>query len=132
MNYVEQYQQWYCYTCQKYNQPVQAQSAHQQPESAPAAQEPQQQPAQQPAQHTQPAPVSAGAVPENETIHSPSFTALIFHLKQGESITTEKGAMMYMNRTIEIQTAGRKGGLVKGLMTSALGGESFFVNTYTA
>lgn len=39
---------------------------------------------------------------------------------------------MYMNRTIEIQTAGRKGGLVKGLMTSALGGESFFVNTYTA
>ena len=40
--------------------------------------------------------------------------------------------MMYMNRTIEIQTAGRKGGLMKGLMTSALGGESFFVNTYTA
>ncbi len=39
---------------------------------------------------------------------------------------------MYMNRTIEIQTAGRKGGLMKGLMTSALGGESFFVNTYTA
>ena len=147
MSYVEQYQQWYCYTCQKYNQPVQAQPAHQQPQQShqqpqpqqpaqeplaqPAVHEQPQQPQQQP-QHTQPAPVSAGTVPENETIHSPSFTALIFHLKQGESITTEKGAMMYMNRTIEIQTAGRKGGLMKGLVTSALGGESFFVNTYTA
>lgn len=65
-------------------------------------------------------------------MHSPSFTALVFYLKQGQSVVAEKGAMMYMHRTIEIKTSGRKGGLLKGIMTSALGGESFFVNTFTA
>lgn len=39
---------------------------------------------------------------------------------------------MYMHNTIDIETHGRKGGVMKGLVTSALGGESFFVNTYTA
>lgn len=63
---------------------------------------------------------------------SPSFTVLIFHLVQGQSVVVEKGAMMYMHNSVEIQTAGRKGGLMKGLATSVLGGESFFVNTYTA
>jgi len=63
---------------------------------------------------------------------APSFSVLIFNLKQGQSITVEKGGMMYMHNTIEIQTHGRKGGIMKGLVTSALGGESFFVNTFTA
>ena len=63
---------------------------------------------------------------------APSFSTLIFKLKQGQSITVEKGGMMYMHNTIEIQTHGRKGGIMKGLVTSALGGESFFVNTFTA
>jgi uncharacterized protein (TIGR00266 family) len=36
--------------------------------------------------------------------------------------------MMYMHNTIDIETHGRKGGLT----TALLGGESFFVNTYTA
>jgi uncharacterized protein (TIGR00266 family) len=40
--------------------------------------------------------------------------------------------MMYMHNTIQMQTAGRGGGFLKGLAVSALGGESFFVNTYTA
>jgi uncharacterized protein (TIGR00266 family) len=69
---------------------------------------------------------------EYETVHSPSFTTLVFYLKQGQSVVAEKGAMMYMHRTIEIQTSGRKGGLLKGIVTSALGSESFFVNTFTA
>lgn len=69
---------------------------------------------------------------EYETVHSPSFSALIFYLKHGQSVVAEKGAMMYMHRTIEIQTHGRKGGLLKGIMTSALGAESFFVNTFSA
>jgi uncharacterized protein (TIGR00266 family) len=69
---------------------------------------------------------------EYETVHSPSFTALIFYLKQGQSVIAEKGAMMYMHRTVEIKTSGRKGGLLKGIVTSALGSESFFVNTFTA
>jgi uncharacterized protein (TIGR00266 family) len=64
--------------------------------------------------------------------HSPSFSVLIFSLKPGQSVLTEKGSMMYMHNTVDIETHGRKGGVMKGLVTSALGGESFFVNTYTA
>jgi len=60
--------------------------------------------------------------------HSPSFSVLIFSLKPGQSVLTEKGAMMYMHNTIDIETHGRKGGLT----TAILGSESFFVNTYTA
>jgi len=64
--------------------------------------------------------------------HSPSFSVLIFSLKPGQSVLTEKGAMMYMHNTVDIETHGRSGGVMRGLVTSALGGESFFVNTYTA
>jgi uncharacterized protein (TIGR00266 family) len=73
-----------------------------------------------------------GGEPACRIEHSPSFSTLIFSLKQGQSVQTEKGAMMYMSRNLEIQTHGRSGGMMKGLVTSALGGESFFVNTYTA
>lgn len=66
-----------------------------------------------------------------ETFASPSFTALICHMAQGQAMTAEKGAMMYMHRTIELQTHTR-GGIMKSLKASVLGGESFFVNTYTA
>jgi len=61
----------------------------------------------------------------------PSFSTLIFHLQQGQSVTAEPGALMYMHRTIEIQTHSR-GGVLKGLKVMALGGESFFVNTFVA
>jgi uncharacterized protein (TIGR00266 family) len=64
--------------------------------------------------------------------YSPSFTALIFRLKHGQAVIAEAGAMMYMHTTIDINTHGRKGGILKGLGTAMLGGESFFVNTYTA
>jgi uncharacterized protein (TIGR00266 family) len=67
-----------------------------------------------------------------ETVHSPSFTALIFKLKQGQSVVAEAGAMMYMHRSIEIQTSKRSKGVLKSLATSMMGGESFFVNTFTA
>ncbi|UCE36044.1 MAG: TIGR00266 family protein [Thermoplasmata archaeon] len=118
MRFVEQYGQWYCNSCGQY-QKLQG--------------------AQQPQAPNQPQPSTGnpgqrimGGDLEYETVHSPSFTALIFYLKQGQSVVAEKGAMMYMHRTVEIKTAGRKGGLLKGIMTSALGGESFFVNTFTA
>lgn len=114
MKYIEQYEQWFCYTCGQYMQP---------PESQPGTEEP-------PTQQTPQGP-PAGDL-EFETVHSPSFTSLIFYLQQGQSVVAEKGAMMYMHKTIEIQTHARKGGLLKGVVTSALGGESFFVNTYAA
>ncbi len=69
---------------------------------------------------------------EYEMKHSPSFSALILHLKKGQKVMAERGAMMYMHRTINIETKRRKGGLIKGIMTSAFGGEDFFVNTFTA
>ncbi|KYK28980.1 MAG: hypothetical protein AYK23_01775 [Candidatus Proteinoplasmatales archaeon SG8-5] len=69
---------------------------------------------------------------ETETQFSPSFSMLKFKLKQGQQVQAEKGAMMYKHKNIDIQTHGRKGGILKGVVTSALGGESFFVNTFTA
>lgn len=116
MKFIEEYKQWFCYTCGQYMTPVEPQGA--------------------PPQAAAPPPELPQAPPpgdlEFETVHSPSFTALIFYLQQGQSVVAEKGAMMYMHRTIEIQTHARKGGLFKGVVTSALGGESFFVNTYAA
>jgi uncharacterized protein (TIGR00266 family) len=99
LNYVEQYQQWYCNKCQRYQTPKGGKK-------------------------------SSGL--DYETVHSPSFSALIFSLKQGQSVVAEAGAMMYMHRSIEIQTTKRSKGFMKSLATSMLGGESFFVNTFTA
>src|SRR3990172_707963 len=66
------------------------------------------------------------------TFASPAFSSLHMYMNQGQSVVAEPGAMMYMHNTIQMTTAGRKGGLLKGLAVSALGGESFFVNTFTA
>lgn len=66
-----------------------------------------------------------------ETIASPSFTTLVCHLAQGQSMVAEAGAMMFMHRTIEVMTTTR-GGILNSLTTSMLGGESFFINTFTA
>ncbi|MEW5936910.1 MAG: TIGR00266 family protein [Candidatus Thermoplasmatota archaeon] len=138
LTFIMQYKQWYCYHCQAYQQPVQQQSQQPPQQTAQAQPSAYQQPYQQavqpiqvqPSAHQEPYPQAPQ--PEHETVHSPSFTALVFHLKQGQAITAEPGAMMYMHRTIEIDTHGRKGGVLRGLAPSMLGGESFFVNTYTA
>ncbi|MCD6461823.1 MAG: TIGR00266 family protein [Thermoplasmata archaeon] len=63
---------------------------------------------------------------------TPAFTALKLQLSQGQSVTAEKGAMMTMSRTLTIETKKRASGILKSLKVAALGGESFFVNTYTA
>jgi uncharacterized protein (TIGR00266 family) len=81
-------------------------------------------------QYAQEFPIQAKL--ENEISHAPSFSAIVFHLKQGQRVTAEAGAMMYMHSTVDIDTHGRKGGILKGLGTALLGGESFFVNTFTA
>jgi len=66
-----------------------------------------------------------------EIYASPAFSTLIMHMAHGQSIQAEKGAMMYMHRTIDLKTHSR-GGIMKSLKASMLGGESFFINTYTA
>jgi uncharacterized protein (TIGR00266 family) len=55
----------------------------------------------------------------------------IVSLDAGESLQAEAGAMVGMSPGIEIQTAA-KGGMLGGLKRSMLGGESFFLNTFTA
>jgi uncharacterized protein (TIGR00266 family) len=66
-----------------------------------------------------------------ETIADPAFTMLKIYLGQGQSVVAEKGAMMYMSRTVEIQTH-KRAGFFKSLKVAAFGGESFLVNTFTA
>jgi len=69
---------------------------------------------------------------EYKVIHDPAFSVLVFSLDKGEKIVAEKGAMMYMSDTLEVTTKGRKGGKMRGVQTSILGRESYFVNTFTA
>jgi uncharacterized protein (TIGR00266 family) len=66
-----------------------------------------------------------------EIRYSPSYAAATIHLDQGESVSAEAGAMLAMTPTVQIAT-GTKGGMIQGLKRSVLGGESFFLNTFTA
>ncbi len=63
--------------------------------------------------------------------HQPSYAVVTAHLDPGESIQAEGGAMVSMDAGITIETKAR-GGLLKSLSRSILGGESFFLNTYHA
>lgn len=62
---------------------------------------------------------------------SPSFAMATVHLDAGESVRAEAGAMMAMTPGVQIATS-TQGGVLKGLKRSVLGGESFFMNTFTA
>ena len=58
------------------------------------------------------------------------------NLAPGEQIKVEPGAMVAQSEGLEMKTGmgsgGGLGGFMKSMMKSAFGGESFFVNTYTA
>ncbi len=66
----------------------------------------------------------------HEISSKPDYAALHVHLDAGEKLVTESGAMMSMSGGLSIETSTR-GGVFKGIKR-ALGGESFFMNTYTA
>ena len=66
-----------------------------------------------------------------EIRHSPSFAAVRCHLDAGEQIQAEAGAMMAHSAGIILDSKMR-GGLASSLKRSVLGGESFFISTYTA
>ncbi len=57
---------------------------------------------------------------------------LVATLEQGETITAEAGAMTYMDPTIEVHTRKREKSLLGSLGLSLIGGQSFWVNDYTA
>jgi uncharacterized protein (TIGR00266 family) len=61
----------------------------------------------------------------------PAYAIATIHLDPGESVRAEAGAMMAMTASIEIATS-TQGGIMKGLKRSVLGGESFFLNTFTS
>jgi len=67
---------------------------------------------------------------QSKIVYQPSYSLLVLTLEQGEAVQAEAGAMVSMTPNIEMQTASR-GGILQGLKRSVLGGESFFINTFT-
>ena len=61
----------------------------------------------------------------------PSYSLLEVDLVPGETVVAESGAMTWMTDNIRMTTSTR-GGALRGLGRSVLGGESFFQNTYSA
>jgi len=68
---------------------------------------------------------------KHEIFYRPSYSLLKVDMEPGESLIAEAGAMVSMSDGIEIQTQAR-GGVLGALKRKVLGGESFFVNTFTA
>src|SRR3954469_21132798 len=68
---------------------------------------------------------------QTEVHYSPAYAATKLTLGQGETVRVEAGAMLAMSPGIGLETS-TQGGVLKGLRRSVLGGESFFMNTYTA
>ena len=62
--------------------------------------------------------------------HSPSFASAHVVLGPNEQVKAEAGAMIFKTPSVDIQTS-TQGGFMSGLKRS-LGGESFFMNTFTA
>lgn len=68
---------------------------------------------------------------EYDILHKPSYALARVKLNQREQLQAETGAMVSMSDSIKMDTSTR-GGIFGGLRRSVLGGESFFVNTFTA
>ena len=63
--------------------------------------------------------------------HRPAYALGIIDLEPGESVRAETGAMVSMTSNVNVES-GLQGGILKSAMRKVLGGESFFVNTFTA
>jgi len=68
---------------------------------------------------------------ETKILYKPSYSMAQVTLSSGEEIRAEAGAMVSMSDEVSIETK-MKGGFLKALSRSVLGGESFFMNTYKA
>ncbi len=66
-----------------------------------------------------------------EILYKPSYSMAKVSMESSERITVEAGSMVAMSNDIQVETR-MKGGLLKSLARSVLGGESFFINTYQA
>lgn len=63
--------------------------------------------------------------------YSPAYAVATLSLDAGEAARAEAGAMVAMSPNLGMETK-VQGGVLGGLKRVALGGESFFINTYTA
>ena len=66
-----------------------------------------------------------------EILYRPSYAVARVQLSGSEGIQAEAGAMVSMSSGMQIETKMR-GGLLKSLARSVLGGKSFFTNTFRA
>jgi len=65
-----------------------------------------------------------------DIVCAPSYSLIEMNLSEGESVIVEPGSMAWMDTTIKPKTE-MKGGFFAGIKRK-FGGESFFLNTYTA
>ncbi|MFW6773485.1 TIGR00266 family protein [Nocardioides sp. CPCC 205120] len=68
---------------------------------------------------------------QSEVLYRPAYPAARLTLAAGESVRAESGAMLAMSAGLEMKTSAQ-GGVMKGLRRAVLGGESFFMNAFTA
>lgn len=66
-----------------------------------------------------------------EVLYRPSYAVARVTLAPNEAVIAESGAMLSMSAGMHVETKMR-GGLLQSLARSMVGGESFFVNTFTA
>lgn len=66
-----------------------------------------------------------------EILYRPSYSLAKIILSGNEGVQAETGAMVGMSAGVQIETKMR-GGLLKSLARSMLGGESFFINVFRA
>ncbi|QLH84849.1 TIGR00266 family protein [Halosimplex pelagicum] len=68
---------------------------------------------------------------EHEISHRPSYAQLTLDLGPGESVRSEAGAMVSKSPSVDVETSA-EGGVLKSISRSLFGGESFFMNTFSA
>jgi len=68
---------------------------------------------------------------QTEIMYGPAYSAAKVVLGNGETVRAEAGAMLAMSPGVTMETS-TQGGVMKGLRRSLLGGESFFMNTFTS
>ena len=67
-----------------------------------------------------------------EIKYKPAYSLLVVQLSVGESLTAEAGSMTYMQPTLDVKTHQREKGFWGTLGMTLVGGQSFFINDFTA
>ncbi len=68
---------------------------------------------------------------QTEILYRPAYAMAVVQLAPGESLQAEAGAMVSMTAGVTLETHAA-GGILSSLKRSLLGGESFFMNQYSA